>query len=148
MPDRTELRWCSVIVVNSGVASMYEGIKHSHALLAIISVVWFAGRGGLFLSTGRPPEAGFQRIGPHVVDTLLLLSGLALLAIGGWGLLQLGWLQFKLALLVAYIGLGIALFRAQVGQGLRVGLYTAALFAFAWMLSVAFFKHPLGPFSG
>lgn len=125
---------------------MYEEIRLVHAALAIISVFWFAARGGWYLRTGSRPVHWFARTGPHVVDTLLLLSGVTLLALGSWVMLQMPWLQLKLVLLIVYILLGVVMFRVRGGWPLRAGFYAAALLTYVWMLSAALLKQTTGPF--
>jgi uncharacterized membrane protein SirB2 len=81
------------------------------------------------------------RIVPHVVDTLLLASAL-------WLAVQLGslesWLLAKIAALLVYIGLGtLALKRSRTRRVREVAL-AAALATFAYIVSAAVTKSPLG----
>jgi len=55
------------------------------------------------------------------------------------------WLMVKIVGLIAYVGLGVAAFRAS-GPTARKLLWTSALVAFAFIVSVAVRKTPLGFF--
>jgi len=67
------------------------------------------------MSLTRPPPAGaLVRVAPHIVDTVLLGSALALAWAGGFDPLRVPWLEAKLAGLAIYIVLGtIALKRGR-----------------------------------
>ena len=77
------------------------------------------------------------RIAPHVVDTLLLLSGITLVIQYRIYPTEQPWLAAKLLALVIYIVVGsIALKRGKT-RAIRVTAFVAALIVFAYMLAVA-----------
>jgi len=51
------------------------------------------------------------KIAPHVIDTLLLLSGITLVFQGGWLSTEYGWIIAKIVALLGYIGLGVVVMR-------------------------------------
>ncbi len=84
---------------------------------------------------------------PHVIDTLLLLSALTLtMLIDQYPFID-NWLTVKIFALISYIIVGnIALKRAKT-QKTRVVALVAAVLLFSYIVSVAYFRHPLGIFS-
>lgn len=101
------------------------------------------------LSVTRPlPKAGWTRVAPHLVDTVLLASALGLGWVGGFRPLEVPWLEAKLVGLVVYILAGtIALKRGRT-TGVRATAFAVALLAYAHIVSVALTKHPLGWLAG
>lgn len=85
----------------------YLAIKHSHMLLAIISVIFFCWRFYLCKSTPEKLANKLYKISPHIIDTLLLASGLTLAIMAGFKVSEQPWLAVKLVALVIYIGAGI-----------------------------------------
>ncbi|AKS41365.1 SirB2 family protein [Wenzhouxiangella marina] len=117
--------------------SIYVLLKYLHLGLALISGIGFALRGFVRLVLKRPLAHPMIRIGPHVIDTLLLGSGLAL-----WVQMQFSiwsWLGVKLILVAAYIGLGIAAFRVEQRQR-GVLFYLLALITFVAIAALAVHK--------
>ncbi len=117
--------------------SIYFLLKHLHVFLALASGIGFGLRGYMRLVLNRPLAHPMMRIGPHVVDTVLLLSGIAL-----WLQMRFplwSWFGLKLVLVAAYIGLGIAAFR-QVRRGPGVILYLVALTVFVGIAALAVHK--------
>lgn len=87
-------------------------IKQLHIALAIASIGFFILR---FL--GRQLEAGFiqsrpVKVLPHIVDTLLLASGITLASLYRLSPLEAHWLLAKLLLILAYIGAGFGAMKA------------------------------------
>jgi uncharacterized membrane protein SirB2 len=87
---------------------------------------------------------------PHVVDTVLLLSALAMLwtiQLSPWGA---PWLRAKIIGLLLYIGLGtVALREARsarkaTSRTLRLAAWLGALAVFGYIVSVAVTKDPMG----
>lgn len=117
--------------------SVFLLLKNIHILLALLSGIGFGLRGYVRLVLNRPLAHPMVRIGPHVVDTLLLISGLALWMQMGYSLMS--WFGLKLALVVAYIGLGITAFRMQA-RGAAVLVYLLALAVFICIAAIALHK--------
>ena len=125
--------------------SMYLSLKLVHMTSVAASLGLFSLRGAWMLAGSPRLRDRWVRVLPHLVDTVLLLSGLALAwRIGQYPFVH-GWLTAKVIALVAYIGLGtVALKR---GRTLHVRGLTliAALLVFGYMVSVALTGSALGP---
>jgi len=121
----------------SGIDRMttYGLLKILHIVLVLISGLGFAMRGFVRLVLDRPLANPLVRFGPHLVDTLLLASGVALWILLGTSPLGQAWFGAKLALIAGYIVVGIAAFRSEGrGRGILLFLVALALFlAIAWL---------------
>ena len=122
----------------------YATLKLVHQSAVTLSMAGFVVRGaasfvGAAWVTGRA-----ARTVPHVVDTVLLLSALAL----AWMLrLTPGnapWLLAKVVGLVAYVALGVLALRPGRSFQVRLVAWVAALAVVGWIVSVAMTKTPLG----
>jgi uncharacterized membrane protein SirB2 len=120
----------------------YELLKTLHQTAATLSITGFALR-GIGIARGQAWVRGrLARSLPHVVDTLLLASALAMLHLLQMNPFTTPWLLAKLFGLLTYIGLGSLLIRP--GRPLRLRLLAggAALLCAAYIVSVAFSKNP------
>jgi len=126
---------------------VYETLKLLHVGAVVLSGAGFVARYAFAVRHGRLP-GGALRVAPHAVDTVLLASALAMAWIAGFRPLHDPWLEAKLAGLVVYILSGtIALKRGRTPRA-RSAAFAAALLAYAYIVSVALTKNPLGPFAG
>ena len=82
------------------------------------------------------------RIAPHIVDTLFLASGIALLAQSSFALLSSPWMLAKLTGLVMYIVLGTIALRHGRTHQVRLIAFIGALATFAYVVGVALSKSP------
>jgi uncharacterized membrane protein SirB2 len=89
-------------------------------------------------------KAPWVRIAPHVVDTLLLASAIALAVIIQQYPGLHGWLTAKVIGLIAYIGLGVVALNRGKTRVVRISAWIAALVVFGYIASVAMTKSPLG----
>ncbi len=117
----------------------YMFLKNLHAGLAMLSITGFVLRWTWKVLDSGLSAHRVTRIAPHVLDSLLLASGIMLAWLGGLNPWATGWLGAKLAGLVAYILLGIAAMRLHSRQGRGVA-FVLALLVFAWIVTVARFK--------
>lgn len=109
------------------LAEAYLGIKHTHIMLAVFSIIFFNFRFWKYFLAQRPKWA---RIIPHVVDTFLLLTGILLaitlsinpFAAGG------GWLAVKLLLMVLYIGFAVVAMKQNFVHSTRLLAYLISNF--------------------
>jgi uncharacterized membrane protein SirB2 len=126
---------------------LYATLRFVHVVAVALSGAGFVLRYALSV-TGRLPRHGWIRVAPHAVDTLLLASALAMAWIGGLRPLEVPWLEAKLLGLLLYIVAGsIALKRGRTPR-IRAAAFAAALFTYAWIVSVALTKNPLGLLAG
>lgn len=124
------------------MSSFYLSFLALHAALAVVSPVLFSMR-AVRAIRGRNPAQGWLRVAPHVVDTLLLLAGLALAFMIRQYPFVNGWLTAKLLALVAYIGVGHAAVRRAHSRGARVAAWLIALAIVFYIYAVAFTKDPV-----
>ena len=89
-------------------------------------------------------EQRWIKIVPHINDTLLLASAIYLAVAFQWNPLQQPWLAAKIIGLFVYIGLGFVVMRLGKTKQSKAIAWVLALVTFAYMMSVAFSKSPLG----
>jgi len=122
----------------------YATVKIIHQTAVVLSVSGFFARGLGALSGDAWVRSRLAKTVPHVVDSALLVSALAL----AWMLHatpgSAPWLVAKIGGLVVYIGLGMVALRPGRPVYVRAGAWVAALATFGWIVSVAVTKQPLG----
>lgn len=119
---------------------MYFSLKYIHVTAAIVTITGFAIRGYWMLIESDRLQQRWVRTAPHVVDTLFLLSGIALILELNLPVLNQPWLLMKFAVLVAYVFLGtIALKRGRTKQ-IRTTALVLALLSFLYIVGVALSK--------
>lgn len=116
-------------------------IKIFHLSFVLISIFSFVGR--VILSETHPEILKRKpfKIAPHVIDTLLLLSGITLVFQGSWLSTQYGWIIAKLVALIGYIGLGVLTMRNR--GTVRWAAFVGAMACFVYIGIVAVTKNPL-----
>jgi uncharacterized membrane protein SirB2 len=121
----------------------YAAIKHLHAAAAALSLSLFALRGTWMLRSPQRLQQRWVRIVPHVVDTVLLASGIWLAwQLGAAG--TRGWLWAKVVAVLAYIVLGSVALKHGRTRRIRIVSFIVALATFGYIVSVAITKTPLG----
>lgn len=122
----------------------YFALKTLHQSAVALSAAGFFARGLGALAGAGWVRSRPARTLPHLVDTVLLLSALAL----AWTLrlnpAHAPWLLAKLVGLLAYIGLGMLALKPGRPLALRAAAWLAALATLGWIVSVALTKQPLG----
>ncbi len=126
---------------------MYEILKHTHLTAILLSFLLFFVRGNLMMRNSGKATHKIFLIAPHVINLILIASGISLAVVMQLNPTNQPWLAAKLIALVIYIALGIATFKHSNLQA-RKALWVIALLAFAFMISVAVNKNPLGFFAG
>ncbi|MGZ8195523.1 MAG: SirB2 family protein [Methylosarcina sp.] len=101
-------------------------MKILHLSFVILAVSGFIVRVILSETHPRILKLKTVKIAPHVIDTLLLISGLILVFQGNWLSMRYGWIIAKLAGLFGYIGFGVIAMRQR---GLMKWLALAAALA-------------------
>jgi uncharacterized membrane protein SirB2 len=123
---------------------MYLTLKYAHVVLVAASGAGFVARGLLMLRDAAVLRARWLRVTPHVVDTGLLATAIALVVVGGYDVLRTPWLTAKIGLLIAYIVIGsVALKRGRTHR-VRALAFVMALAVFAALVATAITKRPLG----
>lgn len=126
---------------------MYHLIKYVHELAALTSFALFILRGAWMLRDSHKLSLRWVKILPHVVDTLLLASAVALMLMLRQYPLSHAWLSAKLVALLLYIGLGMLALRYGKTKRMRAAAWVAALAVFLYIASVALSHNPLGFFA-
>lgn len=121
---------------------MYWPLKYAHLALALLSVSGFMLRGFWMMSGSARLDHRAVRILPHVVDTLFLLSGIALVVTLSLPVMQSPWLLAKFAGLVLYVVLGSIALRRGPTLAARQIAFVGALSAFAYIVGAAVSKSP------
>ena len=118
---------------------LYTAIKHPHVLFALLSVLLFNFRFWRYFKGERPK---WTRILPHILDTLFLISGIALAVLGRINPISTGgsWLGVKLLLLLFYIFFGILAMRQSRVDSVRYINYILANIMVVGMLYFALIK--------
>ncbi|MBA3023763.1 MAG: SirB2 family protein [Gammaproteobacteria bacterium] len=118
-------------------------LKIIHLTAVVASFVLFFLR-GVWLLRGSPVmQQRWVKITPHSVDTVLLVSAIAL----AW---QLGvtpfnspWLTAKIVALLVYIALGMLAFRFARTTAQRLTAWLGALLVFGYIVAAAITHDPL-----
>ncbi len=126
----------------------YATTRVIHVGCAVLSIAGFAVRGMLMLLESPLLQSRIARIAPHVVDTVLLGSAIALAWMSGQYPFAQGWLTAKVLALVAYVGLGTVALKRGRGKAARATAFVLALGTVLYIVSVALARDPLGPFAG
>ena len=120
----------------------YLLIKSLHMFSALATLLGFMLRGYWMMSQSDNLELRITRIAPHVIDTIFLLSGIAMV----WQL-QLNafsqpWLVAKFAGLIIYVVLGTVAIKRGPTMQIRIIAFVSALAVFAYIAGVAMSKSP------
>jgi len=115
----------------------YSLLKQLHLTTIAISLALFILRGIWMMADSPRLQARWVRIVPHLNDTVLLASGIALAFTLRLSPLDHGWLAAKLIALVGYIVLGTVALKRGRTRGKRIAAWFAALLVFGYMVSVA-----------
>ncbi len=114
-------------------------IKIFHLTFVLLSITSFVGR--IYFAEKRPEmlEQKWIKIGPHIVNSLLLLTGFILVFQGQWLSGEYGWIVAKIIALLGYIGLGMVAIKNQ--GALRWKAFAGALACFIYIAIVAVSKN-------
>lgn len=121
----------------------YLALKHSHTLFVSLSIVLFIGRA--LAQFGALDWRRFKslRVAPHVIDTLLLATAIALAFTIRQGPITHDWLTAKVIGLVLYIWLGMLTLRPTLPASRRLLAFVGALSTVGYIVAVAMTKNPL-----
>ena len=121
---------------------MYALLKLVHVTSVVLTVGGFVLRGYWMATSSALLHHRWTRVLPHVVDSVLLVSGVAMLYVLSLNPFRIDWLLAKFAGLAVYIVLGtLALKRGRTRQARMLAL-AAALLVFAYIVGVALSRSP------
>lgn len=126
--------------------TLYSALKLVHVGSVVVSGLGFLLRYVLIRHGSATAQTRAFRTVPHVVDTLLLVSGVSLAALARIDPLSSGWLAAKIIGLIAYIVAGSVALRGPPRT--RPVALTIAVAAFVYIVTVALTKQPLGLLAG
>jgi len=118
-------------------------LKSLHITCVILSFILFFLRGIWMLRDSPVMRQRWVRIAPHSVDTVLLVSAIALAWQLGYTPFNSPWLAAKIVALLLYIGLGLLAFRFAKTTQLRLIAWLSAQLAFFYIVAAAITHDPL-----
>ncbi len=116
---------------------MYEALKWLHVASVAASGAGFLARGALMLADSPLLRMRVVRVVPHIIDTVLLASAIALAVLARLSPLQHTWLATKIIALLLYIFLGTVALKRGRTRRVRATAFAAAVAVFAYIVSVA-----------
>lgn len=125
----------------------YLFLKYVHVSCVILSVCGFVLRGVWMLADSPLLRQRWVRVFPHVVDTALLASAIALAIISSQYPLAQSWLTAKVIGLIAYIVCGAIALKRGKTKKVRAVFFVVALLIFAYIVLVALNRSPLAVFA-
>jgi uncharacterized membrane protein SirB2 len=121
----------------------YAALKLTHISCAVISYTLFAVRGIWMLRGSAMMQQALVRTVPHIVDTALLASAIALAVMTRQYPFVAPWLTAKVLALVLYIALGMVALKYGKTTGVRIAAWIAAQAVFGYIVAVALTRSPL-----
>lgn len=125
----------------------YLEVRFVHIACVALSGAGFLLRGVWMLRASPLLGRTWVRIAPHLVDTTLLASAVALAVSSGQYPFAQNWLTAKLAGLLVYILCGAMALRRAHTRAVRAAFFVAAISVYAYIVSVAMARSPLGAFT-
>lgn len=126
---------------------MYIALKHLHLTFVVISLLIFFVR-GVFLFINSPLlTKKIMKIAPHIINTIMLVSGVVLAVNLGMKPGEHPWIMAKIIGLIVFIVVGVGAFKVR-NRLLQKILWIDALVVFAYIVSVAITKNPMGFLGG
>lgn len=119
------------------MASLYTALKHFHLTTVALTIVLFLFRSALMLWYPRGLNWRWIRVVPHVIDTLLLLSGVGLMFLVQQYPLVNHWLTAKLTALLLYIVFGALALKRGRTRRTRLTALLFALLSLGYLVAVA-----------
>lgn len=118
----------------------YLALKHLHTTAAALSLLFFIIRAYWSVIESAALQKKLVRIAPHIIDTVLLVCGVAMAV-------QIGffqdWIIAKLIALVLYIVVGTIAIKRGNTPGSRAAAAIIAILIFAYIVGVAITHSPL-----
>jgi uncharacterized membrane protein SirB2 len=112
-------------------------LKYTHVTAVIASFALFFLRGIWMMRASDRLAARWVRVVPHVVDTVLLVSAIALAMLTAQYPFVQSWLTAKVLALPVYIALGTVAIRRGSSMRVRIAAWILALCVFGYMVVVA-----------
>lgn len=123
---------------------MYESLKLVHVVSVVLTILGFMLRGYWMMTESALLQSKPVKVLPHIVDTVLLISGIALIVELHLPVLDQPWLLMKFAALAVYIVLGTIALRRGTTKRARITAFVASLAVIAYIVGVALNKSTYG----
>ena len=121
----------------------YVALKQIHVACVVLSYAGFFVRGVWLIRDSALLRRRWVRIVPHVNDTALLATAIALAVMLRQYPFVHAWLTAKVLALAVYIVLGMLALRPGRAKPARVACWIAAQAVFLYIVAVAFTRKPL-----
>ena len=121
----------------------YALLKMIHVSSIVVSCLLFFLRGVWLMQDSAKLQQRWVKILPHVVDTILLTSAVALAMIIQQSPFSDSWLTAKVIGLLLYISLGMIAMRFGKARKARIIAWIAAQCVFIYIVLVALTKSPV-----
>lgn len=121
---------------------MYALLKTIHISCVLLTIAGFLLRAYWMQSGSSLINHRSTRIAPHIIDTLLLASGIALIFEINLAVMSQSWLFAKIAGIIVYILLGLFAMRFARTRHARMLAFVTALAVFAYVAGTAVAKSP------
>jgi uncharacterized membrane protein SirB2 len=118
-------------------------LKYVHVACVVTSYAFFFVRGVWMMRDSPLLTRRWVKITPHVIDTMLLASAIAMAVMIRQYPFTAPWLTAKLLGLVLYIGLGMLALKRGKTKRVRVAAWIAAQAVFLYIVVVALTKSML-----
>ena len=122
-------------------------LKTVHVACVGLSYILFFVRGVWMMRDSPMLRQRWVRVVPHLIDTALLASAVAMAVMIGQYPFVAGWLTAKVVALVLYIGLGMVALKHGKTPRVRIAAWITAQVVFFYIVAVALARDPL-PWSG
>jgi len=125
------------------LATHYPLLKQVHVSTVVITGMLFILRYIWMLQDSLQNRPGWIRTLPHINDTLLLFTGLAMASVIQQYPLLDGWLSAKFFALLSYIILGSIALKRGPTRRIRIWAGPAAIICYLYIISAALSRSPL-----
>ncbi|MCP3863837.1 MAG: SirB2 family protein [Aestuariibacter sp.] len=118
----------------------YMLLKQIHIVLAVTTLISFVIRGYWMITDSSLLHHKLVKTIPHVIDTLLLSTAVALMMMAGFYPWILDWVAAKILLLLLYIVLGTIALKRGKTKAQRIAAFIAALICIGLIFKSALSK--------
>ncbi|MDO6452982.1 SirB2 family protein [Neptunomonas phycophila] len=125
------------------MTELYPLFKHLHMTCVGLSVLLFTARGLGMLVDAQWIRNKLMRVLPHIIDTVLLLSAIALVIILQAYPFQTDWVSAKIIGLIVYIALGVIALKKGKTKKVRATAFILGLITVGYIASVAVTHNPM-----
>lgn len=126
---------------------IYLALRNLHIACVAFSAAGFLLRGWWMLSASPLLGRRWVHVVPHLIDSTLLASAVALAVASGQYPLAQDWLTAKVVALLAYILCGTMALKRGRSRAVRSVFFVAALVILGYIVSVAMARSPFGFFA-